>query len=50
MTFERAVVAELCRGLAAFRKRYPGAAPWIVGDTGVPLEEFFARPAEHWFS
>lgn len=37
-------------GIAAFRKRYPRATPWLIGDSGVPLEAFFARPAEHWFA
>lgn len=34
------------RGLAAFRKRYPDARPFIVGAGGMGLEEFFlADPA-----
>ena len=37
-------------GVAAFRKRHPAAQVWLVGETGIPLEEFFARPAEGWFS
>ena len=37
-------------GLAAFRKRYPKANAWLIGESGVPLAEFFARPAEHWFA
>jgi predicted AAA+ superfamily ATPase len=37
-------------GIAAFRRRYPKAGAWIVGETGVPLAEFLARPAEHWFA
>lgn len=37
-------------GLAAFRKRYPKAGAWLIGDSGVPLAEFFAKPAAHWFS
>lgn len=36
-------------GLAAFRQRYPEAGAWLVGPTGIPLEEFFARPAMGWF-
>ncbi len=36
-------------GMAAFHKRYPKAETWLVGDDGVPLEEFFARPASDWF-
>lgn len=38
-----------CGGLAAFRQRYPEAGAWLVGPTGIPLEEFFARPAMGWF-
>jgi predicted AAA+ superfamily ATPase len=36
-------------GLAAFRQRYPRARVWLVGDTGIPLDAFFSRPAEEWF-
>lgn len=36
-------------GLAAFRKRYPGARTWLVGEAGIPPAEFFARPASRWF-
>lgn len=36
-------------GLASFRQRYPKARFWLVGSTGIPLEEFFARPAAEWF-
>lgn len=35
------------RGLAAFRKRYPDARPFLIGPGGMELEEFFlADPAE----
>jgi uncharacterized protein len=37
-------------GLTAFRQRYPKAQPWLIGETGVPLTEFFARPAAEWFT
>ena len=37
-------------GLAAFRRKYPKAHTWIIGDTGVSLDEFFSRPADHWFT
>lgn len=37
-------------GLEAFRARYPKAQAWLVGDSGIPLADFFARPAEGWFS
>lgn len=36
-------------GMAAFRKRYPKAKAWLVGATGIPLPEFFTRPASDWF-
>lgn len=36
-------------GVAAFRKRHPAAKAWLVGETGIPLEKFFARPAGSWF-
>ena len=35
--------------LTAFRKRYPKAKAWLVGATGIKLEEFFFRPAPEWF-
>ena len=37
-------------GLAAFRKRYPKSKAWLVGDTGVPLQDFLDRPAQEWFA
>lgn len=37
-------------GLAAFRRRYPRAHVWLIGATGVPLVDFFTRPAEEWFT
>lgn len=37
-------------GIEAFRKRYPKAKVWLVGATGIPLEEFFSRPAHEWFT
>ncbi len=36
-------------GLTAFRKRYPKAKVWLVGDTGIPLADFLSRPAQEWF-
>lgn len=36
-------------GLATFLKRYPKAQSWLIGGGGVPLTEFFARPATDWF-
>ncbi len=36
-------------GLAAFRKRYPKAEALLVGGDGIPLPDFFARPALDWF-
>jgi hypothetical protein len=37
-------------GLAAFRKRYPRAKTWLVGEGGVPLQDFLAAPPVRWFS
>lgn len=37
-------------GLAAFRRRYPRAKVWLLGATGLPLTDFFAHPAPHWFT
>lgn len=37
-------------GLESFRSRYKGARTLVVGDNGIPLQEFFATPAEIWFS
>src|SRR5262249_32821872 len=36
-------------GLTAFRRRYPKTKTWIIGTGGVPLADFFSRPAEAWF-
>ena len=41
--------AFLASGLGAFRKRSPKAKAWLVGATGIKLEEFFSRPAPDWF-
>ena len=36
-------------GMMTFRQRYPGAKAWLIGPTGIKLEEFFSRPAVEWF-
>lgn len=36
-------------GLTAFRVQYPRAKSWLIGDTGLPLEELLAQPVERWF-
>ncbi len=36
-------------GLARFRNRYPRSKAWLLGEAGLKLEEFFARPAQEWF-
>lgn len=38
------------RGIEAFRRHYPDSKTWILGTDGLPLEEFFARPAADWFT
>lgn len=42
--------ADKTSGLRAFRRRYPNAKVWLVGDAGLPLIEFFSRPAQEWFA
>jgi hypothetical protein len=36
-------------GLERFRSRYPEAKALLVGAQGIPLEEFFGKPAALWF-
>jgi len=36
-------------GLGAFRRHYPAAKAWPVGDTGISKADFFSRPAQDWF-
>jgi uncharacterized protein len=36
------------RGLALFCKRYPKARPLVIGGQGIPLTEFFSKPARAW--
>lgn len=36
-------------GLERFRERYPRAKALLIGTGGIPLEEFFSRPAPDWF-
>lgn len=37
-------------GIEAFRAEYPRSKVWLIGAGGLKLEEFFARPAQDWFS
>ncbi|HTY48450.1 MAG TPA: ATP-binding protein [Steroidobacteraceae bacterium] len=37
-------------GVPVFRKRYPGARVWLLGQAGISLPEFFSRPAVEWFT
>jgi hypothetical protein len=37
-------------GAAAFRQRFPGARLLLIGESGIPLDEFFLRPAQEWFA
>jgi hypothetical protein len=36
-------------GLLAFQRHFPSAQALVVGTGGVPLQEFFSRPAANWF-
>ena len=36
------------RGLNAFEKKFKGARHLLIGDDGIPIEEFLSHPAEHW--
>ena len=36
------------RGRAAFLERFPGSRTLLVGDRGIPLEEFLSRPVVCW--
>ena len=35
-------------GLSEFRKRFPRARTLVVGERGVPLDEFLSHPARYW--
>ena len=35
-------------GMEAFRKKFSPDRQLLVGEGGIPLEEFLGRPAEHW--
>ena len=37
-------------GMAAFAKHFKPKKSLLVGASGISLEEFLSRPAEHWFS
>jgi len=37
-------------GLSAFHRHYPKAKVWLVGETGIPLAEFFSRPPQEWLA
>ncbi len=37
------------RSLGIFRKNFEPERLLLVGEQGIPLEEFLARPASHWF-
>lgn len=32
----------------AFRQRFPGARTLLVGERGIPLDEFLSQPAKYW--
>jgi predicted AAA+ superfamily ATPase len=37
-------------GIPVFRKRYPTAKVWLIGESGIKLADFFDRPAREWFA
>jgi len=37
-------------GLTAFQERFAPERTLLVGDQGIPLEEFLTQPAAHWFN
>jgi uncharacterized protein len=37
-------------GLSAFRARYPNSRSLLIGAEGIPLHDFFERPADHFLS
>ncbi|WP_419838473.1 ATP-binding protein [Candidatus Poriferisodalis sp.] len=36
--------------IKSFEHRFSAAPSLVVGETGVPLQEFLSKPAEHWLS
>ena len=36
-------------GLSAFVHRFPNARPLLVGQEGIPVEEFLSHPTPYWF-
>jgi hypothetical protein len=46
----KSVRSDRVSGLAAFRKRYPRSMAWLVGDSGVPLQDSLDRPAQERFA
>lgn len=39
---------ETLAGMDAFADSFKGARRLLVGEEGLALEEFLAKPAEHW--
>jgi hypothetical protein len=37
-------------GIDKFQRKYPQSKIILIGSTGIPLKEFFLRPAEEWFA
>lgn len=37
-------------GMAAFAAKFPDAGRLLVGDDGIPLEEFLSMPVGRWAS
>lgn len=36
-------------GINCFKKKYPAAQSLVIGSGGIPLEDFFSKPALSWF-
>jgi len=37
-------------GLGGFYRRFPKASTMVIGDQGVPFEQFFGESAEYWIA
>ena len=37
------------QGMEEFTQRFKSSRPLLVGEGGIPLDEFLTVPASHWF-